>query len=90
MLCRLGATCIVLKETSLHIVCAANVCPAVGFALQDVYVMHVDTLGAGRPTGEPRSKIALQFWSGIRESNSRLKLGKLAYYHCTNPAYRRF
>lgn len=25
-------------------------------------------------------------WSGIRESNSRLKLGKLAYYHCTNPA----
>ena len=25
-------------------------------------------------------------WSGIRESNPRLKLGKLAYYHCTNPA----
>ena len=28
-------------------------------------------------------------WSGIRESNSRLKLGKLAYYHCTNPARKR-
>ena len=25
-------------------------------------------------------------WSGIRESNPRLKFGKLAYYHCTNPA----
>ena len=30
--------------------------------------------------------IAISVWSGIRESNSRLKLGKLAYYHCTNPA----
>lgn len=29
---------------------------------------------------------AVSVWSGIRESNSRLKLGKLAYYHCTNPA----
>jgi hypothetical protein len=26
-------------------------------------------------------------WSGIRESNSRLHLGKVAYYHYTNPAY---
>ena len=25
-------------------------------------------------------------WSGIRESNPHLELGKLAYYHCTNPA----
>src|SRR6516225_8535617 len=25
-------------------------------------------------------------WSGIRESNSRLHLGKVAYYHYTNPA----
>jgi hypothetical protein len=25
--------------------------------------------------------------SGIRESNSRLFLGKESYYHCTNPAY---
>jgi hypothetical protein len=30
--------------------------------------------------------IAISVWSGIRESNPRLKLGKLAYYHCTNPA----
>ena len=28
----------------------------------------------------------VNIWSGIRESNPRLKLGKLAYYHCTNPA----
>ena len=27
-------------------------------------------------------------WSGIRESNSRLHLGKVAYYHYTNPAYK--
>ena len=27
-------------------------------------------------------------WSGIRESNPRLHLGKVAYYHYTNPAYR--
>ena len=27
-------------------------------------------------------------WSGIRESNPRLDLGKVAYYHYTNPAYR--
>jgi hypothetical protein len=26
-------------------------------------------------------------WSGIRESNSRLHLGKVAYYHYTNPAH---
>ncbi len=32
-----------------------------------------------------KQAIAL-LWSGIRESNPRLKLGKLAYYHCTNPA----
>lgn len=25
-------------------------------------------------------------WSGVRESDSRLMLGKHAYYHCTNPA----
>jgi hypothetical protein len=25
-------------------------------------------------------------WSGIRESNPRLDLGKVAYYHYTNPA----
>src|ERR1700735_2429674 len=28
-------------------------------------------------------------WSGIRESNSRLHLGKVAYYHYTNPARTR-
>lgn len=28
-------------------------------------------------------------WSGIRESNPRFKLGKLTYYHCTNPANRK-
>jgi hypothetical protein len=27
------------------------------------------------------------YWSGIRESNSRLDLGKVAYYHYTNPAF---
>jgi hypothetical protein len=26
-------------------------------------------------------------WSGIRESNPRLDLGKVAYYHYTNPAH---
>ena len=31
-------------------------------------------------------EIAISVWSGIRESNPHLKLGKLAYYHCTNPA----
>lgn len=28
-------------------------------------------------------------WSGIRESNPHLQLGKLTYYHCTNPASKR-
>jgi hypothetical protein len=28
-------------------------------------------------------------WSGIRESNPRLDLGKVAYYHYTNPALRK-
>jgi site-specific DNA recombinase len=32
-------------------------------------------------------EIAISVWSGIRESNPHLKLGKLAYYHCTNPAF---
>lgn len=27
-----------------------------------------------------------KIWSGIRESNPRLDLGKVAYYHYTNPA----
>jgi hypothetical protein len=27
-----------------------------------------------------------ELWSGIRESNPRLHLGKVAYYHYTNPA----
>gem|GEM_PF-5842949 len=26
------------------------------------------------------------FWSGTRESNSRLDLGKIVYYHYTSPA----
>ena len=29
-------------------------------------------------------------WSGRWESNPRLKLGKLGYYHYTTPATRRF
>jgi hypothetical protein len=29
-------------------------------------------------------------WSGIRESNPRLDLGKVAYYHYTNPAWKVF
>ena len=33
------------------------------------------------------SKYVWKKWSGIRESNSRLHLGKVAYYHYTNPAY---
>ena len=33
-----------------------------------------------------RCELVSTIWSGIRESNPRLKLGKLAYYHCTNPA----
>ncbi len=35
------------------------------------------------------SPVSTYPWSGIRESNSRLWLGKPAYYHCTNPARRR-
>jgi hypothetical protein len=30
---------------------------------------------------------SLLSWSGIRESNPRLDLGKVAYYHYTNPAH---
>jgi hypothetical protein len=33
-----------------------------------------------------RRNYALKIWSGIRESNPRLDLGKVAYYHYTNPA----
>src|SRR5271154_151552 len=33
------------------------------------------------------SASSLRKWSGIRESNPRLDLGKVAYYHYTNPAY---
>jgi hypothetical protein len=29
-------------------------------------------------------------WSGMRESNPRLDLGKVAYYHYTNPAKSEF
>lgn len=29
----------------------------------------------------------ISFWSGMRESNPRLSLGKAAYYHCTNTAF---
>jgi hypothetical protein len=32
-------------------------------------------------------KLRLKEWSGIRESNPRLDLGKVAYYHYTNPAW---
>jgi hypothetical protein len=32
-------------------------------------------------------RLLLTEWSGIRESNPRLDLGKVAYYHYTNPAY---
>ena len=31
-------------------------------------------------------RVAWEKWSGIRESNPRLDLGKVAYYHYTNPA----
>ena len=34
-----------------------------------------------------RRRIKNQVWSGIRESNPRLDLGKVAYYHYTNPAH---
>lgn len=33
--------------------------------------------------GEPRSFLKM---SGVRESDSLLYLGKVAYYRCTNPA----
>jgi hypothetical protein len=33
--------------------------------------------------------LGFESWSGIRESNSRLHLGKVAYYHYTNPANRK-
>jgi hypothetical protein len=43
--------------------------------------------------GNNRAQKCLQIfnagkWSGIRESNPRLHLGKVAYYHYTNPANR--
>ena len=38
-------------------------------------------------TEEQRKELSGEdIWSGIRESNSRLHLGKVAYYHYTNPA----
>jgi hypothetical protein len=43
-------------------------------------------VAAGRRVWKsPRMFIAGE-WSGIRESNPRLHLGKVAYYHYTNPA----
>src|SRR5215469_5746683 len=36
------------------------------------------------------SKTVMTEWSGIRESNPRLDLGKVAYYHYTNPARELF
>ena len=36
--------------------------------------------------GLPSKNDALKSWSGRRESNPHLNLGKVAYYHCTTPA----
>jgi hypothetical protein len=38
-------------------------------------------------TGKNGGTTKNQIWSGIRESNPRLDLGKVAYYHYTNPAH---
>ncbi len=50
-------------------------------------------VGALEPLNFPLAQVksdvferAISVWSGIRESNPHLELGKLAYYHCTNPA----
>ena len=40
----------------------------------------------GLTTASPVEKSG-KIWSGIRESNPRLDLGKVAYYHYTNPAH---
>jgi hypothetical protein len=37
--------------------------------------------------GKQGSTAKKPIWSGIRESNPRLDLGKVAYYHYTNPAH---
>ena len=48
----------------------------------------VGAFTAGFAFGRRRVKLGpVNKWSGIRESNSRLHLGKVAYYHYTNPAY---
>src|SRR5271170_8114793 len=48
----------------------------------------VGAFTAGFAFGRRRVKLGpVSKWSGIRESNSRLHLGKVAYYHYTNPAY---
>lgn len=36
--------------------------------------------------GYPRQRNYFQAWCGRRESNPRLKLGKLSFYHYTTPA----
>lgn len=41
----------------------------------------------GLPAVAPRQRS--EGWSGVRESNSRLLLGKQVYYHYTNPARHR-
>ncbi len=40
--------------------------------------------------GTANEDLSLGDWSGIRESNPRLDLGKVAYYHYTNPAWKVF
>src|SRR6266852_4324324 len=48
-------------------------------------------IGRGDSNTEERNwpeRAAEEKWSGIRESNPRLDLGKVAYYHYTNPARR--
>lgn len=65
----------------------------VSLALKEVKKTHAKELAMIEPeksqsvTGKSlHSELVSVVWSGIRESNPRCKLGKLVYYHCTNPA----
>ena len=56
------------------------------FLAYDPIRTYENRVVTGVPGSAPDAK-ELQNWSGIRESNPRLDLGKVAYYHYTNPAH---
>ncbi len=52
-------------------------------------ISYTDATERGyQENGRCRGFVTSGDWSGIRESNPRLDLGKVAYYHYTNPAWK--